>query len=146
MINLAINNLDISTLLSYGAIGLSCILALSSYFLLRKEQNKEIPNRQMLNSIYFFMIFSLLLSIGSFIKESKEMEVNSLKESNTAKLKSARSILEDLLNDKSGKINRLSELNFNDSSSYHQTLSYIIEDLHGLDSTITNIISDLDVK
>ena len=74
------------------------------------------------------------------------MEVNSLKESNTAKLKSARSILEDLLNDKSGKINRLSELNFNDSSSYHQTLSYIIEDLHGLDSTITNIISDLDVK
>src|SRR5260370_40234402 len=54
--------LSFYNLLSYGAIGLGCILAALAYFLLRKEQDQPKPRQQMLTSVYIFMAFSLVLT------------------------------------------------------------------------------------
>src|SRR5260370_9544790 len=58
--------LSFYNLLSYGAIGLGCILAALAYFLLRKDQDQPKPRQQMLTSVYIFMSFSLVLTALSF--------------------------------------------------------------------------------
>lgn len=60
---------DVYRILSYGAIGLGFILAFLAFQLLRKEQDKERPRRQMLTSVYLFMLFSLALSAIGFLTE-----------------------------------------------------------------------------
>ncbi|CAB1057287.1 hypothetical protein D1BOALGB6SA_2026 [Olavius sp. associated proteobacterium Delta 1] len=69
-----ISNIDPKNILGYGVIGLGFLLAFMAYNLLRKEQSKEQPSRNILRSIYFFMGFSLLvISIGvlsEFIKSN----------------------------------------------------------------------------
>jgi hypothetical protein len=78
-------------LLSYGAIGLGCILAVLAYMLLRKEQDQTNPRKQVLSSIYVYMVFSLILTIVGFLAEylhynasqaldSKEQTITTLKE------------------------------------------------------------------
>jgi hypothetical protein len=64
-----VEELDPVKLLSYGAIGLGCILAILAFFLLRKEQDREAPRRAMLTSVYVFMAFSLALALAGFVSE-----------------------------------------------------------------------------
>ena len=58
--------LSFTKLLSYGAIGLGCILAVLTYFLLHKEQEQPKPRKQMLTACYVFMGFSLILTAFGF--------------------------------------------------------------------------------
>ena len=72
-------SLDIYKILSYGAIGLGCILALLAYRLLGKEQAMNQPRQQILTSIYVFMVFSLALSITGFIAEyAKDKKISEI--------------------------------------------------------------------
>lgn len=61
--------LNLYNILSYGAIGLGCILAVLAYFLLTKEQEQAKPRKQILTSIYIFMGFSLILGLTGFVTE-----------------------------------------------------------------------------
>jgi hypothetical protein len=63
------DNLDFSKLLSFGAIGFGCILALLAFSLLWAEQRKDQPRTQLLAAIYVFMVFALLLTGAGFIAE-----------------------------------------------------------------------------
>lgn len=59
--------MELLDFLKYGAMGLGLGLALLAYYLLNKEQDrKPEPNKQMLNAIYFFMGFSLILAAFGF--------------------------------------------------------------------------------
>ena len=143
-------NINIYNILSYGAIGLSCILALAAYSLLRKEQDKERPRKQILTSVYIFMSFSLLLTILGFfrenVKDKNNLELESNKNTNAEKLKSARQIVRVLLDQKEGKVRQLAELTINDSLNYYQTLKNIVLDLSKLDSAMTEVIKDEETK
>jgi hypothetical protein len=59
-------DLDLFKLLSYGAIGLGCILAVLAYLLISAEQKRAAPRRRLLSSIYVFMAFSLALTTLGF--------------------------------------------------------------------------------
>lgn len=73
-------NLDVYKILSYGAIGLGCILAFLAYQLLRKEQDIIQPRQQILTSIYVFMVFSLVLSTIGFVTEyAKDRKISEIK-------------------------------------------------------------------
>ena len=74
-------NLSFYNLLSYGAIGLGCILAVLAYFLLRNEQDKPEPRKQILKSIYVYMAFSLVLIAFGF---GAELYRDSIRGSQTA--------------------------------------------------------------
>jgi len=84
-----VENLDFYKILSYGAIGLGCILAFLSYRLLSREQEKERPRQRILTSIYLFMVFSLSLSTVGFVteyaKDQKISEFNNLLDSERIK-------------------------------------------------------------
>jgi hypothetical protein len=63
-------NIDPAKLLSYGAVGLGFLLAFLSYLLLSAEQKRsEEPRPKMIQSIYSFMLFSLLISFLGFGSE-----------------------------------------------------------------------------
>lgn len=50
-------------ILSYGVVGLGCVLAILAYRLLSLEQDRVAgPNAEMLRSIYIYMGFSLLIA------------------------------------------------------------------------------------
>ncbi len=73
-------NLDVYKILSYGAIGLGCILAFLSYQLLSKEQGMKQPRQQILTSIYAFMVFSLVLSSIGFVTEfARDRKISAVK-------------------------------------------------------------------
>ena len=74
-------SLDFFKILSYGAIGLGCILAYLAYQLLRNEQAIKQPRQRILTSIYVFMAFSLALSTIGFATEyAKNKEISQIKE------------------------------------------------------------------
>jgi hypothetical protein len=78
---MVMESLDFYKILSYGAIGLGCILAFLAYQLLRNEQAMKQPRIQMLTSIYVFMVFSLALSAIGFATEyAKDKEIAQIKE------------------------------------------------------------------
>jgi len=54
------DNIDVVKVLGYGVVGLGFLLALMAFNLLSKEQKKDQPNSSMLNSIKWFMFFSVL--------------------------------------------------------------------------------------
>ncbi|PCJ22895.1 MAG: hypothetical protein COA96_13120 [SAR86 cluster bacterium] len=62
-------SLDFYKILSYGAIGLGCILAFLAYKLLRKEQNWKVPRESILKSINIYMGFSIVLTVVGFVTE-----------------------------------------------------------------------------
>lgn len=68
--------LDFFALLSYGSIGLGCILAVLTYFLLRREQANPKPRKPLLNSIFGFMVFSLLLCVLGIVAQFIEKRMN----------------------------------------------------------------------
>jgi hypothetical protein len=55
--------------LRYGAIGLGFVLAVLSYRLLRREQDRDVPNAPAFTAIYIYMLFSLLLAVVGFAAE-----------------------------------------------------------------------------
>lgn len=56
-------------ILSYGTIGLGFLLALLTFRLLSAEQKKESPRRDILQSTYVFMAFSLTLCVIGLASE-----------------------------------------------------------------------------
>jgi hypothetical protein len=75
-----VENLDFYKILSYGAIGLGCILAFLSYRLLSREQDTKQPRQRILTSIYVFMVFSLALSTVGFVTEyAKDRKLSEIK-------------------------------------------------------------------
>ncbi len=62
-------NIDVVAILQYGVIGLGFLLALLSYHLLRKEQAHEPPRRPIINAIYAFMSFSVILCLVGLLSE-----------------------------------------------------------------------------
>ena len=56
-------------ILRLGAIGLSLLLAVMAFFLLRGEQAKPEPRENMLIATYVFMGFTLVLLAGGLLGE-----------------------------------------------------------------------------
>lgn len=65
--------LELTDALKYGLIGLGAILAILSFYLILKEQNKETPRKQILNSVYVFMGFSLVLLLVGLVGETQKL-------------------------------------------------------------------------
>ncbi|SEM17409.1 hypothetical protein [Halomonas daqiaonensis] len=159
--------LNFVELLSYGAIGLGCILAILAYLLLREEQRQSKPRKPILNSIYVFMGFSLALSVFGFGTEvwkdsNKVMELQgeiSMREETIESLRdeakeltrklaeveqnlsSFRVVLYALMEQKEGKVARLKELQ-PDSRSYSDLVSEIQTDLARIDDGIRDAIKE----
>lgn len=53
-------NLDVVKILSYGASGLSFLLMFLAYNIIRKEQDRRNPRQKILNTVYVYMLFTLL--------------------------------------------------------------------------------------
>jgi len=72
-------NLDVLEILKIGAIGLGFLLALMSYNLIKKEQEKSKPNSSLLRSAKSFMVFSVVLMLlgilSEFIKTKPSLRV-----------------------------------------------------------------------
>jgi len=63
------NSINIIEILSFGIIGLGFLLAFMAYRLLALEQNRARTRGNMLRAVYFFMAFSIVLSIIGFASE-----------------------------------------------------------------------------
>lgn len=139
--------------LKYGAIGLSFLLAFLSFHLLYKEQAKKAPNRQIMLSIYLFMVFSLILCFAGFsldfFKENNILKVqmnnaeekikiietqNQLKQIQK-ELKETQRRISDILSAKSGLIEQL-ELVTTPEENAKKFFNKIIENLKNIDKTI----------
>lgn len=64
-----LSKLNIVEILKIGSIGLGFLLALMSYILLKKEQEKDKPNKSFLNTTRTFMLFSILIMLLGIISE-----------------------------------------------------------------------------
>jgi hypothetical protein len=64
-----LKELNIVEILKIGSIGLGFLLALMSYMLLKKEQEKDKPNKSVLNTTRTFMLFSILIMLLGIISE-----------------------------------------------------------------------------
>jgi hypothetical protein len=58
--------------LKYGTVGFGFLLALFSFWLLQTEQGKAHPRKEILNAIYIFMAFSIVLMVVGFFSESNK--------------------------------------------------------------------------
>lgn len=65
---------SLGNFLAYGAIGLGLALALLAYLLLRQEQGKVKPRKEIIKAIYVFMGFALILSLGGFVGEFLKLD------------------------------------------------------------------------
>ena len=161
--------LNIVKLLSYGAIGLGCILAILAYLLLREEQKQASPRKSILNSIYVFMGFSLALSLFGFGAELwKDSQLTSIRavQEDLAKsretvetlrgkldeanqdlsqvdntLSSLRDVLNALMEQKEGKVARLKALQPG-NASYDELVAEIQMDLVRIDKGIRDVINE----
>jgi hypothetical protein len=52
---------NLTETLKYGIIGFGAIMGILAFLLLTREQKKEIPNQKILNSIYIYMAFAIIL-------------------------------------------------------------------------------------
>lgn len=64
-------NINVVDILQIGVIGLGFLLAFLAYYLLTKEQKQEKPRSAILNSIYVFMFFSVVLCIIGFFSQTE---------------------------------------------------------------------------
>lgn len=73
-------NETVVKILGYGVIGLGFLLALLSYRLLSKEQQRDQPRLVMLRSIMIFMAFSIALCVvglcSNFLDENPQKKVD----------------------------------------------------------------------
>ncbi|MCB0397576.1 MAG: hypothetical protein KDD36_13050 [Flavobacteriales bacterium] len=63
------SNLDVVEILKLGGIGLAFLLALLSFFILRREQKTEQPRKPILLSMGFFMVFSLIMLVITVVSD-----------------------------------------------------------------------------
>lgn len=63
-------NINVVDILQIGVIGLGFLLAVLSYHLLTKEQKQHTPRPNIINSIYVFMGFSLVLCVIGIFSQS----------------------------------------------------------------------------
>jgi len=64
--------LDIPEILKFGIIGFGTIMAILAFWLLRGEQSKNPPRRIMINAIFAFMFFSLVLTLIGVLAHSEK--------------------------------------------------------------------------
>lgn len=64
-----LKELNIVEILKIGSIGLGFLLALMSYMLIKREQERERPNKSFLNTARTFMLFSILIMLLGIISE-----------------------------------------------------------------------------
>lgn len=151
------DKINLFELLSYGAIGLGCILAVLAYFLLKNEQKQKDIRGQMLTAIYVFMGFSVLLVLMGFVSEyfqdsklraklnETEHALVALEKENDRikdRLSTSREVLDVLMEQKTGKVTRLSELNPSEPA-YFALVREIQNDLAKIDEALEKAIKDL---
>lgn len=149
--------LNLFELLSYGAIGLGCILAVLAYFLLKNEQEQETIRQNMLTAIYVFMGFSTLLVLMGFVteyyQESKVKrklttcvsDLSDIKQKQIQieqRLTSAREVLTELMKQKEGKVDRLKQLQPS-NPAYFALVNEIQADLARLDEGLEQAVKKL---
>jgi len=148
--------INVFKILSLGAIGLGCVLAIYTFVLLKKEQAFKQPRQRILNAIYIYMIFSLTLTgIGFFrevrkdkseaeinkLKQQNEGEISKLREQNNDRLQSIKNILDGQMHYKSLKVSRL-DLLTKDSTRHPELLVEIVNDLKLIDSSINSYLKN----
>jgi len=74
---------NVVDILQIGVIGLGFLLAVLAYYLLIKEQKQDPPRSAILNSIYVFMFFSILLCVIGMLSQT-EIFSNGQKENNSS--------------------------------------------------------------
>lgn len=145
--------------LKYGAIGLSFLLAFLAFHLLYKEQNKKTPNKQIINSIYLFMLFSLVLClIGfslDFFKENNILKIqmnvseekikiietqNQLRKIQDS-LKDTQKSITNMLGAKSGLIEQLELIKTPDENS-KKFFDKIVDNLKKIDASIKESLKE----
>src|ERR1700736_1250149 len=63
------SNIDVPQVLSYGVAGLGFLLASLACWLVSREQKKSAPDPKMLNAVYIFMAFSILVCLIELASE-----------------------------------------------------------------------------
>lgn len=61
-------------ILKYGIIGLGAIIAALAFFLLKKEQEQNRPRKNILTSIYIFMVFGIVLVVLGLFSPKNPIE------------------------------------------------------------------------
>jgi hypothetical protein len=146
----------VTNFLAYGAIGLGLALAVLAYRLLSKEQQRTgQPRAPLLNAIYVFMGFTLLLAAGGFAGEylkgdaAQISAVRAELKSTAGQLKDlqgkhdkmreglnvSRAVVESLLDLKGGKVARLKRLDQR-SPEYFAMVNEIQMDLEKMDTLL----------
>lgn len=151
---------NLSSLLSYGAIGLGCALALFSFWLLQREQKIKTPRKEMLRAIYVFMVFAFALALtgfaAEFLKTEREKAYSLASQNGEAiqKLKSSSHQLRSLMEIKGGAIKRLrtaleaskEQGKSIDPAYQNDLLRNIEESIDSVDKQIEVAIKDLDTS
>lgn len=65
------NDLNVVEILQVGVIGLGFLLAVLAYHLLTKEQKQDTPRSVIINSIYVFMFFSIVLCVIGILSQNE---------------------------------------------------------------------------
>lgn len=142
---------NISSLLSYGAIGLGCALALLAFWLLQKEQKIKAPRKEMLKAIYVFMTFALVLAltgfIAEFLKADRERAYTLASQNGQAvqKLKSSSQQLRSLMSIKGEQIGRIRSVCADESGTQRsaETVGDLERTIRSIDMQINETIKDL---
>jgi len=142
-------NLDV---LKYGAVGLSFLLAFLSFRMLYKEQEKKTPNKNIIFSIYIFMIFSLTLSFSSFFldyfkeKNSTSVQITTIQNQTDlvelkSKIKHAKENINNMLDAKSGLLFQLRLIKVNDDKN-KDLFDDIVNNIKEIDRILKNCLKD----
>lgn len=129
--------------LNYGAIGLSCILSILTYILLRKEQDKKAPRMQIITAIYIFMVVTLISSSIGYIAEANKNtnDIDRVKD----KCRALKRSVEALLATKNGNITAIESIKTKDEAG--KTITKIIShNLADIDKEIKEILEDLEMS
>jgi len=146
--------------LAYGAVGLGLALAVLAYRLLTKEQDMKTPRQMLVNAIYVFMGFSLVLTGAGFVSEyvksdassidrvraelsDKTKQLTDLQERYAAveqALTTSRTVMQSLMDIKQGKVSRLKQLDPK-APEYVPLVQEIQADLERLDKSLKDALS-----
>lgn len=137
--------LDIPKILGYGALGFGAILAVLAFRLLRREQDQTAARPQIVHLIYAYLSFALLLSVLGFGAEiyrdktvrQRDQRIVELE----ATLAKSREILLVLLDQKGGKVQRLTAYDPS-NQDFPQILEDIKSDLTSLDSVMRSVLDE----
>ena len=125
-------------LLSYGAIGLSCILSILAFELLRKEQDKKTPRNAILHSIYIFMGMAITSSLLGYYFEDKriQIEYNGIKD----KCEHVKTAIEKMVDSKTGNLKVMK------TTSSGESNKQLIQNMQDIDKSIKDLLKEFDTK